>query len=136
MTTSKFFLGLTFLCALTLGTFASAFNDIRLDCRRGDDGMGGKYCHYNLSKCTADTCEEAAKCAIELVARERIGKKFKATQISETTQVSLEGEMFNSHEMSAQKGGRCASKACVEPFTVYTEASIVSPGKCEPVVIQ
>lgn len=54
----KFALALCFL--ISTSAFA---RDRVVDCTKGDDAVGGKFCYYQLSQCNQEDCDEAADCA-------------------------------------------------------------------------
>jgi hypothetical protein len=56
----------------------SAFaKDRAINCDIGDDGHGGKWCHYVLSQCNQEAdCNEAAACAVKAHNKSFVGDKI------------------------------------------------------------
>lgn len=77
----KSFLSALFLFSLSL----SAFADFGFDCRNGNDGYGGKYCHYDVPGCASATCEEAAVCTLQMWGKKRDGKNYSQVSVRNTT---------------------------------------------------
>jgi hypothetical protein len=125
------------LVAMFVAQFAQA-NSLSYDCTKGqDNGYGGKYCHYSFPDCTQDSCQEAAKCIVEKVAREREGKIVKA-YLADSTDVVRDGEAMQLHRIQSQKQN-CNGRQCLTPIYVYTQVrrpDLYKGGQCEALIVE
>lgn len=85
-----------FALAIGLLFSMSAFaGDIAIDCSNGNDGHGGKWCHYVLSQCNQEaSCEEAAVCAVKAHNKSFVGANIRSmdvvTSVVEEEMTSIE----------------------------------------------
>jgi len=72
-----------FALAIGLLFSMSAFaGDRAIDCSGGDDGHGGKWCHYVLSQCNQEaSCEEAAVCAVKAHNKSFVGANIRSMDL-------------------------------------------------------
>jgi hypothetical protein len=133
----EFMKTLLVLTALLVSNFAMASGMRSYDCDKGDDGMGGKFCHYEIAgKCSQPTCEEAVECVVKLVHRSREGKAVSVhIASSEVSQVVRDGEPQMRFPVQSQYEN-CNGRQCLTPMIVYTKASVVQPGLCQPTALK
>lgn len=102
------------LLVLSLSSFA--FADAKFDCRTGVDPHGGKYCYYTMPMlCENESCEAAAKCAVEKY-EAGIARNIVSAGVMSSTEFTEEGRTYVSHEirtMESCNGNRCQKTGMV-----------------------
>lgn len=126
--------------------FASVFAQAKpalhsYDCNTGNDGMGGYYCHYNISACTMPTCEEAIQCVVKKIHKEIEGKavtvsinKSKAVEVTVPDEDDVQTRVLVQSRYANCTGSKCTTKMFVQTATVPA-AHLFKVGQCEPKVI-
>lgn len=125
------------LAALLVSNFAQASGMRSIDCDKGDDGVGGKFCHYQVAgECSKSTCEEAVECVVKLVHQTREGKSVSVhIARDQVSQVKNEfGEERTRFPVQSHKDN-CNGRQCLTPMIVMTKASVAQPGLCQPTAI-
>lgn len=130
---------LLILAVFFTSAFAHAFGEKRnYDCRGGDDGLGGYYCHYNFRECIKHTCSEAAACIVELTARQREGGKEVKAIVESSRSTVLDGEKYQAHEVRRMEN--CNGNRCMSRLEVLTQIRkpewTYKVGQCEPVIVR
>lgn len=129
------------LAALLVSNFAQANTGMRsIDCDKGDDAHGGKFCHYEISQCTSNSCEEAVKCMVKKVSSYFGGDEV-TVYIADIAadQVVRNGEVRSRYMVQSHKND-CNGRQCLTPMIVYTgirsQEVADQKGMCEAVALQ
>jgi hypothetical protein len=129
------------LSILFVSAFAHAGSEMRsYDCDIGDDGIGGYYCHYEFSKCTLPTCEEAAACIAKKVHKDRENKKVNVFVASDAISEVVRGGEKTTRIPVQTQYKNCNGRQCLTPMIVYTRivppAHIFKVGQCQAVALE
>jgi hypothetical protein len=128
----KFVFGLVMVVGF--GHQALACGGSALDCRIGNDKVGGKFCHYQVSACESASCDEAIKCTVEKWSRFTVSMAPASSVKVEFSKSKPElGEGVQLHKVSSKVAG-CKASSCENDHIVLTETS--SSGMCSVLSIQ
>ena len=129
------------LAVLLSSTFAKADLGMRsYDCDKGDDGIGGYYCHYDFAQCIKPTCEAAVECIVKKVHHDRENKSVSVyIAQSEVSKVVRNGQKETLFPVQSHYDN-CNGRQCLTPMYVYThirpKAYTYKVGQCEPIALK
>jgi hypothetical protein len=134
MSIAKFVFGLVMVVGL--GQQALACGGSALDCRIGNDKVGGKFCHYTVSACADVSCDKAIACTVEKWSRavvKAIAVSASSVKVNFSKPMEDLGANVQMH-MVKSHGASCKSSSCEIDSIVLTDTA--ADGMCSVLSIQ